>query len=309
MIDFRYHIVSLTAVFLALAVGVVLGTTALKGPILTDLRGRVSGLADENKSLRKDLRDLKVQNGKQDSFAEEIAPALLSHRLTGQTVTVVSGPGAGTKERDALTTALATAGASVVSRVRLANDFSDPKRSAEIKGLVSQLLPPGVQIPPTADGPAQAGALLGAVLVQSKDQSVSTASRSAALQGFKSLGLLTLDGDVTQPADLALIVVAPPDGGSAAKLRNASTLGFIKEFDGQARATVVAGTTTDGDGNIIAAIRSDDALAKTLSTVDDVDLSAGEIAVILTLADEAKGNSGQYGTGNGASTRVPTLNP
>ena len=34
MIDFRYHIVSLVAVFLALAVGLVLGTTALNQPIL-----------------------------------------------------------------------------------------------------------------------------------------------------------------------------------------------------------------------------------------------------------------------------------
>ncbi len=309
MIDFRYHIVSLTAVFLALAVGVVLGTTALKGPILTDLRGRVSGLADENKSLRQDLRDAQVQNGKQDSFADEIAPALLANRLTGLKVTIVSGPGAGTKERDALANDMDRAGAKVVSRVRLAKDFADPKRSAEIKSLVSQLLPPGVQIPPTPDGAAQAGALIGAVLVRGKDQTVSAASRSAVLAGFKSLGLLTLDGDVTEPADLALVVVAPPDTGSQGKLRNASTLSFITEFDREARGTVVAGTTTSGGGNVIAAIRSDDAVAKSLSTVDDVDLSAGEIAAVLSLADEARGKSGQYGNGNGASTRVPPLNP
>jgi hypothetical protein len=38
MIDFRYHLVSLVAVFLALAVGIVLGTTALNGPLTRGLQ-------------------------------------------------------------------------------------------------------------------------------------------------------------------------------------------------------------------------------------------------------------------------------
>ena len=41
MISFRYHVVSIVAVFLALALGVVVGTTALNGPITTDLRNKV----------------------------------------------------------------------------------------------------------------------------------------------------------------------------------------------------------------------------------------------------------------------------
>lgn len=309
MIDFRYHIVSLTAVFLALAVGVVLGTTALKGPILSDLRGRVSGLADENRSLRQDLRVLKDHSSKQDSFAEEVAPAVLANRLAGKTVAVVSGPGASAKARDLVITDLARAGAKVVSKVRLANDFTDPRRSAEIKGLVSQLLPPGIQVPVTADGPAQAGALLGAVLVHGPNQGVPPAARSAVLQGFQSLGLLAMDGEVTDSADLALILVNNPVTGSQAKERNSSTLSFVEQFDSYARATVVAGSSTDGAGNLIAAVRNDGTLARTLSTVDDLDLAAGQVAVILALADEVKGKSGQYGIGGGATARVPALTP
>ncbi|MDQ6875391.1 MAG: copper transporter [Actinomycetota bacterium] len=309
MIDFRYHIVSLTAVFLALAVGVVLGTTALKGPILTDLRGRVTGLADENRSLRKDLRVLKDQSGKQDSFADEVAPALLANRLTGKTVAIVSGPGASTKALDVLVTDLGRAGSKIVSKVRLANDFTDPRRSAEIKGLVSQLLPPGIQVPVSSDGPAQAGALLGAVLVHSAHESVPPAARSAVLQGFQSLGLLAMDGEVTDSADLALILVGNPVTGSQAKPRNASNLSFVEQFDSYARATVVAGSTTDGAGNVIAAIRNDGTLARTVSTVDDLDLAAGQVAVVLALADEIRGRSGQYGIGVGATARVPTLTP
>ena len=42
MINFRYHVVSLTAVFLALAIGLVVGTAALNGPVADSLRGQVS---------------------------------------------------------------------------------------------------------------------------------------------------------------------------------------------------------------------------------------------------------------------------
>ncbi len=308
MIDFRYHIVSLTAVFLALAVGVVLGTTALKGPVLNNLKDRVSGLAAENKGLRSDLRDLRAQSGKTDAFADEVAPALLPGRLTGKTVTVISGPGGATDDRDAVVTDLTIAGATVISRVRLAADFTDPKRSPEIKALVSQLLPPGVQLSEDPDGAAQAGGLLGAVLVKGKAPAVPPASRSAVLSGFTSLGLMSIDGK-PDVADLAVIVAAPPVSGSDGKLRNAAMLGFVAEFDRLDRATVLAAASANGDGNVLTAVRGDDSVAKRLSTVDDVGLAAGRVAVVLALAAEVKGTSGQYGIGSGATSRVPPLTP
>ncbi len=52
MIDFRYHLVSIVAVFLALAIGIVLGTTALNGPITSRLRSLETSLRSEADSLR-----------------------------------------------------------------------------------------------------------------------------------------------------------------------------------------------------------------------------------------------------------------
>ena len=51
MIDFRYHIVSIVAIFLALTIGIVVGTTALNGPVLDDLRGRVNVQARDKRNL------------------------------------------------------------------------------------------------------------------------------------------------------------------------------------------------------------------------------------------------------------------
>src|SRR5581483_8165830 len=48
VINFRYHVVSLTAVFLALAIGLVVGTAALNGPAADALGEQVDALRKAN---------------------------------------------------------------------------------------------------------------------------------------------------------------------------------------------------------------------------------------------------------------------
>ena len=58
MINFRYHVVSLTAVFLALAVGLVLGTAALNGTVQNQISEQVNGLRNSNGQLRDQVEEL-----------------------------------------------------------------------------------------------------------------------------------------------------------------------------------------------------------------------------------------------------------
>lgn len=51
MIDFRYHLVSLVAVFLALAVGIILGAGPLADPIGDTLTGQVDKLREDRNQL------------------------------------------------------------------------------------------------------------------------------------------------------------------------------------------------------------------------------------------------------------------
>ena len=53
MIDFRYHLVSLIAVFLAVALGIVIGTTQLNGPLTDNLQGQVTALQDDKRAIFK----------------------------------------------------------------------------------------------------------------------------------------------------------------------------------------------------------------------------------------------------------------
>ncbi|GAB4005069.1 hypothetical protein GCM10029992_51840 [Glycomyces albus] len=74
MINFRYHLVSLTAVFLALTVGLILGTAALNGPAIDALEATSQSLRDSNAAYRDEIAALEEELNDDQSFASEIAP-------------------------------------------------------------------------------------------------------------------------------------------------------------------------------------------------------------------------------------------
>ena len=66
MINFRYHVVSLTAVFLALAIGLVVGTAALNGPLSEDLKDKVNALSQQNQQYRAQVKQMEDQAGRNE---------------------------------------------------------------------------------------------------------------------------------------------------------------------------------------------------------------------------------------------------
>ena len=89
MIDFRYHLVSLIAVFLAVALGIVIGTTQLNGPLTDNLQGQVTALQDDKRSLEDQTQTLQTQLDDVGSFDEAVGPTLVENTLVGQRVVLV----------------------------------------------------------------------------------------------------------------------------------------------------------------------------------------------------------------------------
>ena len=118
MINFRYHVVSLTAVFLALAIGLVVGTAALNGPLSDELNDRVNALSRQNQQYRDQVNHLEEEANKQEQFAKESAPVVLAGKLTNRRVLVVSMSGA-SKYVDGVVDYLTMAGAKVTGRVEV----------------------------------------------------------------------------------------------------------------------------------------------------------------------------------------------
>lgn len=283
MINFRYHVVSLTAVFLALAIGLVVGTAALNGPLADDLNDRVNGLSNHNNQLREQFQSMQEEVNRQEDFAVQAAPHILADQLTGRRVALVSLPAAN-KYADGVAEMLAMAGAKVTSRVDIQDKMTDPANNNEL--LLLAYNPPASvgTLPRNSDGVETSGALLAAVLLD-RTRAVPAADRDRVLTAYRDKGYIAVNGQVTDAAEAVVVIADTPyvDRGAAGK--NKAALTAVIQFD-EAGPIVLAGTGVSGNNNVVAEVRSDPALNKTISTVDNVHTPQGRIVTALALAEQ-----------------------
>ncbi len=141
MIDFRYHLVSLVSVFIALAVGVVLGAGPLRGEIGRSLNASVEQLREEKNQLRTELTAAQAGVANRDTFTRELAPDLVADRLTGDRVALVLLPGVDGSAIDALVQTLRAAGATLTSQVELDVAWTEPE-AEDVRGSARERLTP-----------------------------------------------------------------------------------------------------------------------------------------------------------------------
>src|SRR3954447_3695492 len=93
MLDFRYHALSLVAVFLALAIGIVLGVT-IGNSLVTDAERALRGnLRADVEKAHSDAAQARSELSGRDHMLDQIYPQLVATRLGGERVAVVSwGP-------------------------------------------------------------------------------------------------------------------------------------------------------------------------------------------------------------------------
>jgi hypothetical protein len=309
VIDFRYHVVSLVAVFLALALGVLLGTTQLSGAIGDDLRGQVNTLTADKRDLQAEVKQVQGQVKTDDAITASLGPKLVAGVLRGADVVLVATPQADKGSTDAMQKMLQAAGAKVTGRVQLTDDYSDPQRAADLKSFVTTSQPSGFQLPESDDAGVLAGALLSYALVGNKDAEPEASTTNEVLAGFTSQQMLRVDSPQVTAGDLAVVVTSGAVRGSEAPARVRMVTDLASALDRAGRGVVVAGTAAAsraGDG-LVFAVREDRGLAGALSTVDDVDRPVGQVAAVYALAQESGGRSGQYGTATGADAPFPPL--
>jgi len=303
VISFRYHVVSIVAVFLALALGVVVGTTALNGPITTNLRQQVDSLKKDRSALADSNSQLQQRSGDGDQFASTFAPRILANSLKGKSVVILGMPGAATSVKDALQKDIGLAGGTVSGRIQLTGDFVDPKRSKDVINLATTALPIGAHLPETSDSGTLAGALFGYVLLSGNAQSTDV---NSVVEAFLKQQLLSVESGSVAPADLAVVVSS---GTMVAKAANGlAELQIVTQFQLAGGHTTVAGDAASATGGgLIALVRGSDAVKDTVSTVDDATTPMGQVTATLALAEMLTGKSGAYGDAAGASSLFPSL--
>jgi hypothetical protein len=123
VIDFRYHLVSIVAVFLALAIGIVLGAAELQGPTYNILNHTTAKLQNEYDQTRGQLATAQAQANEGESYAQAVEPAVLRDLLAGQRILIITEPGAQSSVVSGITAAAADAGASVTGQIALQPEF------------------------------------------------------------------------------------------------------------------------------------------------------------------------------------------
>jgi hypothetical protein len=324
VIDFRYHLVSIVAVFLALAIGIVLGCTELQGLTYNVLDRTTAKLQNELDQADSQQDAAEAQATVGESYAQALEPVVLRSLLAGQRLLIITEPGASASVVTAISAAAtADAGATVTGQIALQPSFFDSSGTAQ--GSLGQVTTAmaragGITLDAPATPQQQAAQVLASeILIKSPGSSAGQqattqpgTSAQTILAAYAQSGFLTTSGQPATPATLAVVVTpqtAPADGSS-------DPLGQLlvplaQELAAKSAATVVAGSSAgSGPGSPIAVLRSSNADSQ-VSTVDDADLVAGQSVVILALATQLDGgNSGGYGiAANGASAVAPSPAP
>lgn len=309
VVSLRYHIVSLSAVFLALALGVVLGSTAISDRLLAGLNSDRAQLQRQVSDLRGENHAVRAQLAEADSFDQAVGPRVVRGVLAGHRVVVITTADAVPADRDALTALLGQAGATVTGQLQLTDAFSDPARADQLSELTARLLPAGVQLPTAADPGTLAGGLLGTLLLvdpRGGGSPPSTAETTAVLAGLGDGGFVRAEGRI-QPAQLAVVLTG--DGGGNGRAGRAEVMArFAAQLDRAGSGAVLAGRPgAAAGGGPIAVVRADTATTEMLSTIDDTSTAAGRVVTVLALAEQFRGGSGRYGTAGNAQAVVPAI--
>jgi hypothetical protein len=305
VVTFRFYLVSLVAVFLALAMGVVVGSTLIDRAIVDRLDQSVESVSrrldrqqEENAELQDELEELR-------EYSEATAPQVVEGALEGGSVAVVAERGVEPAVVEDAVALLQSAEATSPGILWLEPSWAlteegDRARMAE-----------AIDVPATGPGrlrdrawgrlvtALQGGSVQGEPLQELADggfityQDVGdTGSGVGALVGAAEQVVLVagpesqLGGEVTVDLSRGLVQAGVPAVVAEA---------WVEDDEGPAR------------GAVVGQVRDAEDLADVVTTVDDVDLVQGRVATALALAQMRTGGRGHYGYGPGADGPLPEL--
>jgi hypothetical protein len=307
MINFRFHLLSLVAVFLALAVGIVMGTTVINEAIVDGLHNRINAVEDDADAQEAENNRLRDDNEGLREYIDATAEFAVSSRLDGVSVAVVAEDGV---DEDAVnaTVALAQQAGGEVGGVLWLEDRWRLEDDESVEALEQVL---GIDRVVERDREIALQAIAERIAAGSAP--IDRLDVLTALEANEFVRFVpTVEG--VDPAvaraewpgpDASTLLVDGGAGGVEAPELLAVAAGALVEAD---VPVVVAEVFDDGDeerGTVLEPVRGESELVELVSSVDDLDRVEGRVAAVLALSDSVRGVYGHYGEGNGADQPVP----
>jgi hypothetical protein len=309
VIDFRYHVISIVAIFLALATGIALGAGPLGSRLSDGLVGQFNRSNEKVEEQRVQLTEAERVDDFNEAFANGVDSRVLEGLLTGSEVTVFTLPDADNRTVERVVDALQMSGAELVAEVAMSPALLDPANRTTAENLSTQVLD-GVEGVPTVD---EAGsyelvgyAIAHGLLATSQGGTTSDITSQEIQSAFETAEYLTYEGDITRRGGLAVVVAGEPDpetDGAAGEILTA----LMDSMDTLSGGVVLAGPLSSAvEGGPVRALRDSD-VAEDVSSVDMVDTPAGQVITAIALAEQAADGVGHYGIGEAADQVVPEI--
>ena len=278
----RYHAASLIAVFIALAVGILVGAEFGGDALNNTRRDLEHSLVGNLQDARSQVDDLNADLNRSDEFAERVYPALTRERLEGKRIAIVALGGLPSPVTEEVEEALAPTGGRLVG-------VGVVREPVDVNGLAEDLAKTrfaGLQSAP--DALTELGTGLGRQLVI-----------GGRLPEVVRGHLFTRASGNFGGLDGVIVVRDQPEemGTVQREKTNQLETALVGGITGTRRPAVGVETSTD-DSSSISFFQSNG-----LASVDDVDLTAGKLATVFALL----GADGSFGVKGSADQLLPDL--
>lgn len=290
MIDLRYHIVSIVAVFLALGLGILIGSSIVSDDLMVAQQQKmIDRLDDQFSTLKERENNLLAENASQsliinnyENFSQGMLTPIVKDRLQGTNLAVVVS---GDREIPAnLINSLTIAGANVNTQTIVLSNINMKDAGLRDKLIKFYALESNV-----------ASDVLRKRVAVSVGMLLANQLSPEAQKFLEDNNLIKTSGIYTNPVNKVILI------GGTDKL----TTSFPESFDTSLIDTLMS------QGKEVIGVES--SLAKysymktyqkyNMTTIDNIDLSLGQISLALAMI----GEPGDYGTKSTATKFMPSL--
>jgi hypothetical protein len=310
MINFRFHIASLIAVFLALALGVVMGSTVIDRVTVDTLNARVNSVESSVRAAQAENRRINDQLQTVHDFADQARDQITRNHLKDVPVLVMAVQGIDRKPVDSLRDSLVISQANIAGtlwftpKMRLAND-GDTRALAAAAGVT-------LEHPDHPDADAVRAAAMGRIVA-----GMGSASEPNLFPSLSAAGFLAYEAAPAQTGSPESGLAALPLAGMRVVLVSGAGAGVSDDVVAVPLARALAQSSTrrvaaeagqdspGGRGVFVGLLRHDGNVAARISTVDDLESPMGQAATVLALEELAGPRTGHFGVGPGAERLLP----
>jgi hypothetical protein len=308
VVNFRFHLISLVAIFLSLAIGVSLGAGYV-GEAATDrLEEDIDAVRRQNGIVREENLQLKARSEDAEAFALAVRSWMIDGALQGEEVVFVRFDHTDTALTDAAAAAVGEADGAIASTVTVTDKLALRSRE-DIEELATIV---GTSAGDPVDVRAGMAGRLGLFMSQAAQQlegSPSFGPRSrltSFVEILQEAGFVSVEqneGADIVPTDAMFVILG---GGSGRPGFNAWRFAIhLSEGLLDAGAAVAIVERESSGWNLVQRVREDDQISGSVVTVDHADSTPGQIALVLGLARTSQGVTGHYGSDEGASAPLP----